>query len=140
MKKQWYQKWWAIVFFVLVGVIIITSLLSEPKQEVKEENYAPTNPVIDVCSARNYIGKNVVLQGKVIEVSESKGTTFLNFGSRYPNHCFYGVIFSSSSSKFPQNIESYFEGELVNVRGLVEEYQGKPQIILENPEQIEIVK
>ena len=155
-EKFWYKRWWAIILLIILGIIII-SLLLPNKNIVEDDNYLTphskikglfeekqndtpiTLETIEVCNARNYIGKEIIVQGKIVQVSTSKGTTFLNFGSTYPNHCFYGVIFSSSSYKFPENIKGYFEGKIVKMRGVIEEYQGKPQIILENSEQIGIV-
>lgn len=67
-------------------------------------------------------------------------TVFLNFEKAYHNHCFTGVIFSSNLYKFVQKPENYYLGKTVRMMGEVKEYQDRPEIILENPSQIEIGK
>jgi len=50
------------------------------------------------------------------------------------------VIFGKDREKFGGTPpEKLFDGKFVRVRGKVEEYRGKPQIVVEDPAQIEIV-
>lgn len=96
---------------------------------------------IDACEAFNYLNEEKTVFGKVVGTYRSKtNTIFLNFGKAYPNHCFSAVIFSYSLSKFPTNPEKYYYGKTVKIRGNITEYGGKPQIVLKNPNQIEIVE
>ena len=67
-------------------------------------------------------------------------TIFLNFEKPYPNHCFTGVIFSSDQYRFVQSSEEYYLNKTIRIKGEIKEYQGKPEIILEDPLQIEIGK
>ncbi|MEM1535253.1 MAG: thermonuclease family protein [Candidatus Pacearchaeota archaeon] len=93
---------------------------------------------IYACDARNYIGQEKVVEGKIVEIYKSKANTvFLNFEQPYPTSCFIAVIFSSSLNNFP-NIEDY-KDKIVKVSGLIKEYNGRPEIILESQAQIEIV-
>lgn len=95
--------------------------------------------VISSCQAGNYYGKEVIVEGKVVDGYRSKtNTVFLNFEKPYPNQCFTAVIFNSDQDKFVKNPEIFYEGKIIRVRGLVKEYQGKPEIILKDPSQIEI--
>ena len=97
--------------------------------------------VVFACNAGNYYGKEMIIEGKVADAYRSKtNTVFLNFEKAYPNHCFTGVIFSSNLYKFVQNPEDYYLNKTVRIMGEVKEYQGKPEIILETPNQIEIGK
>jgi len=103
---------------------------------------APALPagVIEACQTGDYIGQEKTVQGKVIQGTRSKtNTIFLNFGSAYPNHCFTAVIFSSDLGMFPAKPEDYYEGKTVRVTGLIKDYNGKPEIILEKKEQVGIV-
>ncbi|TGD61990.1 nucleotide-binding protein [Tabrizicola sp. WMC-M-20] len=87
--------------------------------------------------AAQHIGASMTVEGVVAQVSVSGGgTTFINFGGRYPDHVFYGVIFTSNAEDFP-NVES-LEGRSVALTGTVDLYKGKPQIILNSPDQIEL--
>jgi micrococcal nuclease len=97
--------------------------------------------VIGACNAGNYYGKEMIVEGKILATYRSKtNTVFLNFEKPYPNHCFTGVIFSSDQYKFVQNPEDFYLNKTVRIRGQIKEYQGKPEIILKTPDQIEIGK
>ena len=97
--------------------------------------------VVGACQAGNYDGKEMVIEGKVVDAFRSKtNTVFLNFEKPYPNHCFTGVIFSSDQYKFVQSPEKYYSQKTVRLRGEIKKYQGKPEIILADPSQIEIGK
>lgn len=97
--------------------------------------------VIGACQAGNYLGEEAIIEGKVAGTYRSKtNTIFLNFEKPYPNQCFTGVIFSSDQYKFVQNPEKYYSQKTVRVRGEIKEYEGKPEIILKYPSQIEIGK
>ena len=96
--------------------------------------------VIGACNAGNHIEKERIVEGRIVDVYKSKtNTVFINFEKPYPNSCFTAVIFSSSLYKFPENIENYFENKNVRVKGIIKEYGGKSEIILESLEQIEVL-
>ncbi len=95
------------------------------------------NSIIDACDAKKYIGKKAIVEGKVVEIKNITKAIFLNFERPYPNQCFTAVIFASKFSLFP-NVYSY-KGKLVRVDGIIKEYNGKPEIILEDPNQIQVV-
>ncbi len=96
--------------------------------------------VIGACLAGNYLGRELIVEGKVVDSYHDleSNTVFLNFEKAYPNHCFVAVIFSSDLYKFVENPEDYYSNKTVRVMGEVKEYKGKPEIILETPDQIEI--
>jgi micrococcal nuclease len=98
--------------------------------------------VIGACLAGNYIGKEIIVEGKVADAHRSlkSDTVFLNFEKPYPNQCFTAVIFRSNLYKFIQNPENYYLNKRVRVFGKIKEYQGRPEIILEDPSQIEVGK
>lgn len=99
--------------------------------------------VVTVEQARNFVGKTVVVEGQVtgirfLERSERQ-PVFLNFGEAFPNHAFTVVIFGKDRAKFGDTPpEKLFEGRRVRVRGKIEEYRGKPQIVVEDPAHIEV--
>ena len=96
--------------------------------------------VVGACLAGKYLGRELIVEGKVVDTYSNlkSNTVFLNFEKAYPNQCFTGVIFSSDLYKFVQNPENYYLNKTVRVFGEVKEYQGRPEIILETPNQIEI--
>ncbi len=87
--------------------------------------------------ASHHIGEQVTVEGVVSQVSTSSGgTTFVNFGGRYPNHIFYAVLFRKRAHQFP-NLHA-LEGRPVAISGMIELYKGKSQIILITPSQIKL--
>ncbi len=96
---------------------------------------------IYACQAKNYIGKEKIVEGKIVDTYKSKSNNvFLNFELPYPNQCFSAVIFNSSLENFPPNPEKYYRGKTVRVKGVIKDYKGRAEIILENSEQIEIAE
>jgi DNA/RNA endonuclease YhcR with UshA esterase domain len=65
-------------------------------------------------------------------------TTFLNFCAPFPKHCFNAVVFKSAQTIFLDAASS--EGKKVRVTGIVKMYQGKPEIVLDKREQLELTK
>jgi hypothetical protein len=63
------------------------------------------------------------------------GTTFLDFGKPYPNSTFTALIFASDRAKFGAP-EKTVQGKDFCVTGKIEMYQGKPQIVLKDPQQL----
>lgn len=104
-----------------------------------EDSEIKTTEVIDYTEATNFVGENKTVRGTVVEVyySAKSDTTFLNFCSSYQGCPFSSVIFSSDKSKFG-DINQY-EGKTVEITGLVKTYKGAAEIILNNPNQINIV-
>lgn len=98
--------------------------------------------VVGACQAGKYLGRELIVEGKVVDTYHDlkSNTVFLNFEKAYPNHCFTAVIFSSDLYKFVQNPEDYYLNKTVRIMGEVKEYQGRPQIILETLNQIEVGK
>jgi micrococcal nuclease len=98
--------------------------------------------VVGACLAGKYLGRELIVEGKIVDTHRDlkSNTVFLNFEKVYPNQCFTGVIFNSEQYKFAQNPENYYLGKTVRILGEVKEYQGRPEIILETPNQIEVGK
>jgi len=117
---------------------------AEEKNEIRWENLTEEKTglkVIDACQARNYYGNEVIIEGKVVDTYRSKkNNVFLNFEKPYPNQCFSAVIFSSDLYKFRDSPEKYYNQKIVRIRDKIQEYQGKPEIILKDSSQIEVGK
>ena len=100
-------------------------------------NQQPTGSVIDYTEASKYVGEYKTVRGRVDNVSISaKNNSFLNFCPDYRTCSFSATIFSSDAYKF-SNIRGY-EGKIVEIIGLIKTYQGRPEIIINDPSQIKI--
>ncbi|MBP6059617.1 MAG: hypothetical protein KA522_02475 [Candidatus Saccharicenans sp.] len=89
--------------------------------------------------AASYYGQTVWVRGKVVAANNTGKVCFLNFHRNWKRY-FTVVIFASSFSLFPEPPEKLYLNKEIRVYGCLREYQGKPEIIVESPDQIEIVK
>lgn len=67
-----------------------------------------------------------------------KGNIFLNEKQDYRNG-FTGVIFANVAHRWSQSPTSLYGGRTVRVTGMIKTYEGHPEIIIESPEQVEVV-
>lgn len=100
---------------------------------------ASTAQVISWRDAAKHYGEYATVEGTVVATHNSGKACFLNFHPDYKRY-FTAVIFASAFSRFPANPENYYYGKKVRVSGYIKEYEGKPEVILNNPSQIEILK
>ena len=105
----------------------------EPRQP------ASTAQVISWRDAAKHYGEYATVEGTIVVTHNSGKACFLNFHPDYKRY-FTAVIFASAFSRFPANPENYYYGKKVRVSGYIKEYEGKPEVILNNPSQIEILK
>jgi endonuclease YncB( thermonuclease family) len=141
--KAFFEKNKVVVAIIVAALIIATSIwLSKrltPQQLPKtvEPSQHPATR-IDYTEAPNHVGEYACVSGKIDHVYTSqKGTIFLNFCPDYKTCPFYAVIFSSDAYKFPN--PKQYEGETVEITGLIRAYQGRSQIVLNDPGQIKIL-
>jgi len=117
----------------------------EPSTEVKEDSSGrqqlkvkPSDIVVSPVEASAYVGKYVTVKGYIAQVTKREKIAYLNFVEEYPRSPFAAVIFASRFSDFG-NIQKY-EHRNVEVTGIVSTYKGNPQIILNDPSQIKVVR
>ena len=93
-------------------------------------------PVIKDSEAVRYVGKNVEVRGLVVSVTISPlGTAFINFGREYPDETFAGFIAAGSKMGTDQRI-AMLQGRIIGIIGIIELYQGKPEIEVTSTDQI----
>ncbi len=89
--------------------------------------------------AGKYVGKRVAVQGKIVRSFNSGKACFLNFHRNFTRYMSL-TIFENDFRKFPFQPEKYYLNKTVRVRGKIRKYEGRPEIIVESPRQIEVVK
>ncbi len=140
MNKNFYKK----VGFIFVGIILVLivarftvltpEIISSPRIERSQ-----AKKVVDWQNAGRFLGEYATVKGRVVRTHNTGEVCFLNFHPGRGKH-FYAVIFSSDFSRFPAQPEDYYRNKKVEVTGLVEEYEGAAQIILNSPAQIRIIE
>ena len=96
-------------------------------------------PVVPWEKARDVIGQRATVEGMVVATHRTEKVCTLNFSANWKTD-FSAVIFARSFSQWPGDIEEAYRGKKVRVTGTVTEYQGRPQIVVAEPSQIEVVK
>jgi hypothetical protein len=90
---------------------------------------------VDFHDAGPHAGDTGCVSGRVLKVFTSQGgNTFLDFCEDYRECPFTSAIFSSDKHKFG-NLQS-LAGRQIEIRGPITVYQGRPEIIIRDPEQI----
>ncbi len=90
-------------------------------------------------SAEKYVGKRVTVQGTVVRSYNSGKACFLNFHRNFTRYMSL-VIFENSFHKFPSHPEKFYLNKTIRVSGKIRDYEGRPEIVVESPKQIEVVK
>jgi DNA/RNA endonuclease YhcR with UshA esterase domain len=92
--------------------------------------------VIKDSEAVHYVGKNVQVRGLVVSVTTSPlGTTFINFGRKYPNQTFAGFIAAGSTMTADQRL-TMIQGKTIGITGTIQLHDGKPEIEIVSADQI----
>ncbi len=100
---------------------------------------SPTNILASECisfsEARHYIGKSQCVAGTVIHVKPgSNGVTFLDFCDDY-EVCPFTVIVFAGDLKRVGDVRQ-LKGQSIQVRGKIEEYDGRAEIVLKRSQQL----
>ncbi|MEW5956471.1 MAG: OB-fold nucleic acid binding domain-containing protein, partial [Chloroflexota bacterium] len=96
----------------------------------------PRDDVIPYQDAAAFTGEKITVEGTIVRTHNAGSAVFLNFSQE--RNEFTAVIFPDDCSKFPAPPEELFYGKLVRIEGIIEEYQGTPEIIITEPWQIEV--
>lgn len=112
-------------------------------QEARRSRVAIPEPeegtVISWEDAAKHYGKYLTVEGTIVLTYNSGKACFLNFHPDWKEH-FSVVIFASDFSRFPSPPEEYYRGKKIQVTGRIKSYHGRPEIIVEDPSQIEVLR
>lgn len=96
---------------------------------------------ITASEAKNHIGEKASVCGQVVSAhyaARTKGNpTFLNLDEPYPKQIFTILIWGSDRAKFGDP-ENKYANKKVCVTGTIKDYRGIPEVVAEQPSQIEI--
>jgi len=96
----------------------------------------PADKPADIAARR---GRFTVVEGDVVSVRESRGTTYINFGRRWSESFTAVILKRNAGALLAAGIDpKRLRGRRVDVRGFVE-LRGGPRIEVVRPEQIAVV-
>ncbi len=86
--------------------------------------------------ATKYYDEDMVVTGKVVDVSVHSTIAILDLDQPYPNTPMTAVVFDDNFGRFG-DLQKY-SGHKVQISGTITEYHDKPELVLESPSQIKI--
>jgi hypothetical protein len=94
--------------------------------------------VVDASDAARYVGSAVTVEGDVAAARTEPIGLVLELAPLEPKS-FRAVLVLALISSLPRSPERIYAGKRVRVTGLVQRFQGRPEMVLESASQIEIV-
>jgi len=137
------QKIFFLRLFVVVSCTVLVMYLAKIwffTQERQAIYKGSTKPkLISWRDADRHLGEYVIVEGRIVATHNTGTICFLNF---HPNYKRYltAVIFSSSFHLFPKDPHIYYYGKKVRIKGHIEEYKGRPEIVIKSPDQIQVLE
>jgi DNA/RNA endonuclease YhcR with UshA esterase domain len=98
---------------------------------------APAPVKIGALEATNYYDQEMIVTGKVVQVTIRPTVTFLNLEERYPESPFAVVILHGHSSFYGD--ANVLRGKSVEITGKIKNYHGKPEIVLDSTNQLSVL-
>ena len=130
-----------IILLTLLTILVVSCANEMGTSDASTSSSKSSNyDEISANSASSNIGSYKTVCGQIVDTryaSSSNGSpTFLNFEKPYPQHPFVVVIWGKDRNNFSGKPEITYKGKKVCVDGLIESYKGKPQIVVNDPSQI----
>lgn len=114
-------------------------LRSDRQVEVFEKEPLVIGGVHPPEEASRYVGHLVTIEGTVLSAIDAGRTVCLLFGVN-PREDFRAVVFAQSLPLFPPDPARYYRGKRLRVRGILQRVEGRPEIVLEDPSQVEFLE
>lgn len=89
---------------------------------------------IGAAEASNHYDQEMIVTGKIAQVTIRPTVTFLNLDKAFPNSPFSVVIFPG---RFIPGLKS-LEGKSIEIKGKIKNYQDKPEIVLDSTNQLTV--
>jgi len=106
---------------------------SSPSSSSKD-NSSPQN-CLTIAEAQKHVGKTRCVSGTIVRVEQgSNGVTFLDFCTDYRS-CPFTVVVFPGDHKTVGDVR-LLQGRLVTIKGRIEEYDERAEIILRHPQQL----
>ena len=99
---------------------------------------AASQPRTPEAMARSGAGSFQLVEGWVINVGNAGGRMFIDFGSN-GQRTFAAIVAPEDRRAFRDFDFDALVAHRIRVRGTVQDYRGRPQIALSNPQQIEVL-
>jgi DNA/RNA endonuclease YhcR with UshA esterase domain len=119
------------IFFL----ILVAAMLAVKSFAADTNTSAPLK--IGALEATNYYDKEMIVTGKVVQVTIRPSVTFLNLDQPHPDSPFTVVIFHAHSSFYGD--ANALTGKSIEVKGKIKNYHDKPEIALDSTNQLTVI-
>jgi len=116
-------------------LLILAVLTFAIKAPAADTNTVPSR--IGTADATNYYDKEMIVTGRVAQVTIRPTVTFMNLDQPYPDSPFTVVIFHGHSSFYGD--ANALKGKSIEIRGKIKNYNDKPEIALDNNDQLTVL-
>src|SRR6266550_957287 len=122
------------------AIAILSCIVLAPRDVIAQ---APQVKRLTAAEAKYHIGEQATVCGRVASTRYAVTTrgkpTFLNLDKPYPSQVFTVLIWGENRDKFG-NPEERYRDKQVCVTGTITEYRKAPEIVVSNPQSIEVQK
>lgn len=112
------------------------------RQELKDSDCVG-RPAGVICwtEADYYVGHVQTAQGQIVNTYDAGNVIFLDFGYEVDDRQWLTIIiWPENRQNFPTGDPAeYYDGKFILVTGLISLYEGRPQIEVSGPEQIQVL-
>ena len=126
------KKWFAIAILSCV-VLARCNVIAQAPQVTR----------LTAAEAKGHIGEKATVCGKVASTRYAATTrgkpTFINLDKPYPSQVFTALIWGVNREKFGTTEEKYRDKQ-VCITGTITEYRKAPEIVVSEPQSIEVQK
>ena len=124
---------------VAIGAAFALSLFFATAQDSKNDAPKTSAPKrISAAEAEKHYQETVIVTGKVAQVTIRPKVVYVNLDKKFPETPMYCVVFDRATNQFGDLKK--LEGKQVEIKGRIEEYRDKAQIILNSSNQLTVIE
>jgi micrococcal nuclease len=120
---------------VLSFSILILVLLGFMSTAFAQETISPDDAAKYICQQKTVCGN---VASAHFAAKTKRQPTFINLDKPYPNQVFTVLIWGSDREKFEKPAETLYSGKEICVTGMIQSYQGRPEIVVKEPGQVKV--
>jgi len=124
-----------IVIAAVFGLVSLCAVAQDPKAEAPQTSSLKR---ISAAEAEKHYQEMVIVTGKVAQVSIRPKLVYVNLDKKHPETPLSCVVFSRATNQFGDL--KTLEGKQVEIKGRIEEYRDKAQIILNSSNQLKVIE
>lgn len=126
-----------ILIFIPMFFLFVSGLPAQETNKVASQQIAGLVPLkINAAEATNFYDREMIVAGKVAQVTIRPTVTFLNLDKKYPDSPLAVVIIHGHSQFFGD--ANALKGKLIEIKGKITKYKDKPEIALDSTNQLTV--